>query len=235
MASQPPLAWPDHAPSRERAGAARRPPSARGIGVLRSAQDQRISGGGGRGHGTGSGATRIRLLAGGEGGGASVSFLKFKVTSLRGGRTPARAEVRLTRRSGDLPPYVELSRVPGTNWRADDLKVDNAPRLGSVVASARPGRGDRSVSFDVTGLIDRRARTRSRSRAAAGGRRLLLHAGYAATGPGRPALGFLADALRPSYRTAALPDSTAHAGGRCRPPRGAAVCATPQDCRTCPT
>ena len=101
----------------------------------------------------GVGATRIQLVAGGMGGGAAVSYLKFEVGALRTGRKPARAEVRLTKRAGELPGYVELSRVPATGWSEDTLDVDNAPRLGSVVASARPARGAKTVSFDVTRAI----------------------------------------------------------------------------------
>jgi hypothetical protein len=102
----------------------------------------------------GGGAARIRLVAGGMGGGAAISYLKFKVGPLRTGRKPAKAEVRLARRAGELPGYVELSRVPMTGWSEDTLDAGNAPRLGSVVASARPERDASAVSFDVTKLVD---------------------------------------------------------------------------------
>jgi hypothetical protein len=103
----------------------------------------------------GSTGTRIELMAGGMNGGAAISFLKFEVGSLRGSKKPARAEVRLTRRAGSLPALVELSRVPSTAWRAATLKLASAPRLGSVVASARPAADARTVTFDVTKVINR--------------------------------------------------------------------------------
>lgn len=95
------------------------------------------------------------LMAGGMGGGAAVTFLKFTVNGLRGGKAPARAEVRLSRRAGELPRRIELTRVPATDWREGTLNARTAPQLGTVVASAAPGPHDGSVVFDVSRVIQR--------------------------------------------------------------------------------
>ena len=62
---------------------------------------------------------RLQLVAGGLGGGAAVTYLKFDVGAVRGRVASRRsAEVALTRRAGELPPVLELSRVPATGgWR----------------------------------------------------------------------------------------------------------------------
>jgi hypothetical protein len=95
------------------------------------------------------------LVAGGMGGGAAVTYLKFAVKGLRGGKAPARAEVRLSRRTGQLPGRIELTRVPATDWRERTLNARSAPQLGTVVASATPRPHDESVIFDVSRVIQR--------------------------------------------------------------------------------
>ncbi|WP_144121865.1 glycoside hydrolase family 26 protein [Catellatospora sichuanensis] len=100
---------------------------------------------------------RLYLTAGGVGGGAAVSYLKFDV-KLPTGRQPKKVWLWLGRHSGPLPRLVELTSVPDTRWREGTLTAATAPRLGSVVGSVAPGRFDRAVAFDVTRVIRRSGR-----------------------------------------------------------------------------
>ncbi|MEV0727866.1 DNRLRE domain-containing protein [Polymorphospora sp. NPDC050346] len=93
---------------------------------------------------------RSELVAGGTGGAARITYLKFTVGPLRGGREPARAEIRLTSRGTELPGHIELTRVPANTWRESSVTDRSAPRLGSVVATAAPRPADPGVTFDVT-------------------------------------------------------------------------------------
>jgi hypothetical protein len=94
------------------------------------------------------------LLAVGTGGGrAAITYLKFRVGALPGGVAPRRAELRLTRAGGPLPPHVELVRVPSNQWVESSLTVATAPRLGTVVGTASPDPLDGSVAFDVTRVV----------------------------------------------------------------------------------
>ncbi|MEV0605087.1 DNRLRE domain-containing protein [Polymorphospora rubra] len=96
---------------------------------------------------------RSELVAGGTGGAARVTYLKFTVGPLRGGREPARAEIRLTSRGTALPGHIELTRVPSNTWRESSVTDRSAPRLGAVVATAAPRPVDPGVAFDVTDEI----------------------------------------------------------------------------------
>ncbi|GIF98533.1 glycoside hydrolase family 26 protein [Catellatospora citrea] len=101
--------------------------------------------------------SRLTLTAGGVGGGAAVSYLKFDV-KLPTGRQPKKVWLWLGRHSGPLPRLVELTSVPDTRWREGTLTAATAPRLGNVVASVAPGRFDRAVAFDVTRVVRRSGR-----------------------------------------------------------------------------
>ncbi|MEU8001491.1 hypothetical protein AB0B66_10060 [Catellatospora sp. NPDC049111] len=101
--------------------------------------------------------SRLYLTAGGVGGGAAVSYLKFDV-QLPVGRQPKKAWLWLGRHSGPLPGLVELTSVPDTRWREGTLTAATAPRLGNVVASVTPGRYDRAVAFDITKVVRRTGR-----------------------------------------------------------------------------
>ncbi|GAA2379565.1 hypothetical protein Cme02nite_17150 [Catellatospora methionotrophica] len=101
--------------------------------------------------------SRLTLTAGGVGGGAAVSYLKFDV-KLPVGRQPKKVWLWLGRQGGPLPGLVELTSVPDTRWREGTLTAATAPRLGNVVSSVAPGRFDRAVAFDVTKVVRRTGR-----------------------------------------------------------------------------
>jgi len=142
--------------------------------------------------------TRFELVAGGLRGGAAVTYLKFDVTDRRADRQPASAEITLTRRAGQLPPALELSQVPATSWQEDKLDRRTAPRLGSVVAAARPAPTDKSVRFDVSKAIKGRGTY-----------------AFAVTAPGGGVADFVdADAVRPSQRKSAPTLKVSWKGGK---------------------
>lgn len=92
------------------------------------------------------------LMAGGFDGGAAISYLKFDVT-LPESASPQRAWLWLGTEGGKLPSMIELSHVPDTGWREEDLTAATAPRLGKVVSSVEPAAGARAVAFDVTAVV----------------------------------------------------------------------------------
>jgi hypothetical protein len=159
---------------------------------------------------TGERGSQVRLVAGGVGGGASVTYLKFDVT--RAPRTPARAEVTLTRRAGALPRLIEMSTVPATSWAEDRLDRRHAPQLGSVVAVARPGHSDRSVRFDVSSVVKKRGTYAFAVTAPGGGLADFVDADGVPAGQGR-----IGPTLRVSWRDAVLRPggSAARRGPRC--------------------
>ena len=97
--------------------------------------------------------TDARLVAGAGGGFVAITFLKFRVPTLPGGIAPKRAEVRLTRTGGPLPPHVELTYVPSNRWGEATLTSAGAPRLGKVLGTARPDPLDGTLTFDVTQIV----------------------------------------------------------------------------------
>lgn len=94
------------------------------------------------------------LVAGGVGGGAAVSYLKFDVQLPESGGRLQRAWLWLGNAGGgDLPELIELSRVPDTGWDESRLTAADAPRLGEVVASLSPSPDATSFAFDISGVL----------------------------------------------------------------------------------
>ncbi|WP_203908320.1 CBM96 family carbohydrate-binding protein [Rhizocola hellebori] len=89
------------------------------------------------------------LAAGGQNGGAAITFVKFNV-KLPEDRLPRRAWLWLGVKKSPLPDLVELSQVPDTRWTESTLTATNAPRLGKVVASVFPKPNAPAIAFDVT-------------------------------------------------------------------------------------
>jgi hypothetical protein len=99
------------------------------------------------------GGAAANLMAGTGDGSVGIVFVKFRVTGLPDGRRPGGAELRLARGDRPLPPLVEVAAVPDTDWTERSLSARSAPRLGRVLASARPGPDAEDVLFDVTQAI----------------------------------------------------------------------------------
>ncbi|NJC85584.1 DNRLRE domain-containing protein [Planosporangium mesophilum] len=94
-----------------------------------------------------------KLVAGTLNGDRMVTYLKFKVGTLAAGSTVTGATVTLSRDEHKLPATVTLSVVPGTGWTEAALTRNNAPALGSVVATVNPSASAATVTFDVSKVI----------------------------------------------------------------------------------
>lgn len=79
------------------------------------------------------------------------SYLKFTVAGVPAGVTPA-AHLLLSS-DRNQPSAVELHAVADTRWNAMSMTMRNAPAVGGVVATAKPAAGQKSLDFDLTGVV----------------------------------------------------------------------------------
>ena len=79
------------------------------------------------------------------------SYLKFTVAGMPAGVTP---EAHLLLSSDrNQPSTVELHAVTDTRWNAMSMTMRNAPAVGGVVATAKPAARQKSLDFDLTGVV----------------------------------------------------------------------------------
>jgi len=79
------------------------------------------------------------------------SYLKFTVAGMPAGVTP---EAHLLLSSDrNQPSAVELHAVADTRWNAMSMTMRNAPAVGGVVATAKPAARQKSLDFDLTGVV----------------------------------------------------------------------------------
>ncbi|WP_432978554.1 CBM96 family carbohydrate-binding protein [Dactylosporangium sp. CA-233914] len=93
------------------------------------------------------------VVAGRQGGDTMVAFFKFKVAAPGTGATVKGAKVTLTRDAKNLPGSLSLSRVADTAWTEASLSGKSAPKLGGVVATAKPAATANAVTFDVSSVV----------------------------------------------------------------------------------
>jgi hypothetical protein len=79
------------------------------------------------------------------------SYLKFDLQGVPTGVTP-KAHLLLSS-DRTQPSAVDLHAVADTSWNAMSMTMRNAPAVGAVVATARPAAGQRSLDFDLTGVV----------------------------------------------------------------------------------
>jgi hypothetical protein len=79
------------------------------------------------------------------------SYLKFTVQGLPAGVTP-KAHLLLSS-DRNQPSAVELHAVADTSWNAMSMTMRNAPAVGAVVATAKPAARQKSLDFDLTGVV----------------------------------------------------------------------------------
>ena len=79
------------------------------------------------------------------------SYLKFTVAGVPAGVSP---EAHLLLSSDrNQPSTVELHAVTDTRWNAMSMTMRNAPAVGGVVATAKPAARQKSLDFDLTGVV----------------------------------------------------------------------------------
>ena len=79
------------------------------------------------------------------------SYLKFTVEGVPAGVTP-KAHLLLSS-DRNQPGAVELHAVADTSWNAMSMTMRNAPSVGGLVATAKPAARQRSLDFDLTGVV----------------------------------------------------------------------------------
>jgi hypothetical protein len=79
------------------------------------------------------------------------SYLKFSVQGVPAGVTP-KAHLLLSS-DRNQPSRVELHAVEDTGWNAMSMTMRNAPAVGAVVASTAPAARQKSLDFDLSGVV----------------------------------------------------------------------------------
>jgi hypothetical protein len=79
------------------------------------------------------------------------SYLKFTVQGVPAGVTP-KAHLLLSS-DRNQPAAVELHAVADNGWNAMSMTMRNAPAVGAVVATVQPAARQRSLDFDLTGVV----------------------------------------------------------------------------------
>ena len=80
------------------------------------------------------------------------AYLKFSVTGVPDGATVGSARLRLSSNRSQ-PGLLELHEVASTSWLAATTTMSNAPAVGETVAVARPAPQQKSVQFDLSGVV----------------------------------------------------------------------------------
>jgi beta-mannanase len=93
-----------------------------------------------------------KLAAGRVDGDTKVTYVKFTVAKPAAGTTFTGAQLRLTTDGHAVPGTLSLART-GTTWSEATLTAANAPRPGTVVATARPAADATVVKFDLAKVV----------------------------------------------------------------------------------
>jgi hypothetical protein len=79
------------------------------------------------------------------------SYLKFTVQGVPAGVTP-KAHLLLSS-DRNQPSAVELRAVADTSWDEMSMTMRNAPAVGALVATAKPAARQKSLDFDLSGVV----------------------------------------------------------------------------------
>jgi hypothetical protein len=79
------------------------------------------------------------------------AYLRFSVSGVPAGVTP-KAHLLLSS-DRNQPSVVELHSVASNTWNAMTMTMRNAPSVGAVVATANAGAGQKSLDFDLSGVV----------------------------------------------------------------------------------
>jgi hypothetical protein len=79
------------------------------------------------------------------------SYLKFSVQGVPAGVTP-KAHLLLSS-DRNQPSVVELHAVADTSWDEMTMTMRNAPSVGALVATVKPAARQKSLDFDLTGVV----------------------------------------------------------------------------------
>jgi hypothetical protein len=79
------------------------------------------------------------------------TYFKFSVQGVPAGLTP-KAHLLLSS-DRNQPGTVELHSVGSTSWNAMTMTMRNAPAVGAVVATVQPAARQKSLDFDLSGVV----------------------------------------------------------------------------------
>ena len=79
------------------------------------------------------------------------SYFRFAVRGVPAGVTPKAHLVLSSDRN--QPSVVELHSVASTSWNAMTMTMRNAPAVGAAVATVRPAARQKSLDFDLSGVV----------------------------------------------------------------------------------
>ena len=97
-------------------------------------------------------ATSPKLTASNQSSLHTRSYLRFAVKGVPAGASTLTAHLTFTS-DRNQPALVELHRVASSAWSAATTTMENAPAVGETVASVRPGFRQKTLDFDVSGVI----------------------------------------------------------------------------------
>ncbi|HEY6749501.1 MAG TPA: DNRLRE domain-containing protein [Mycobacteriales bacterium] len=80
------------------------------------------------------------------------SYLRFAVKGIPAGTTGISAHLRFSS-DRNQPAAVELHRVASSAWSAATTTMKNAPAVGETVATARPAARQKTLDFDLSGVV----------------------------------------------------------------------------------
>lgn len=97
-------------------------------------------------------ATSTKLTASNQASLHTRSYLRFAVKGVPAGTTEISAHLTFSS-DRNQPALVELHRVASSAWSAGTTTMKNAPAVGETVASARPAARQKTLDFDLSGVV----------------------------------------------------------------------------------
>ncbi len=97
-------------------------------------------------------ATSPKLTASNQPSLHTRSYLRFAVKGVPAGASGVTSHLRFTS-DRNQPALVELHRVASSAWSAATTTMKNAPAVGETVASVRPGFRQKTLDYDVSGVV----------------------------------------------------------------------------------
>jgi hypothetical protein len=99
-------------------------------------------------------ATSTKLTASNQDGLHTRSYLRFAVKGIPAGAEALTAHLTFSS-DRNQPAVVELHRVVSSAWSAPTTTMKNAPPVGETVATARPAAKQKTLDFDLSGVVTR--------------------------------------------------------------------------------